>query len=306
MSYLYIKLQYFENNIKKVVPIGELTLYQWLYSIKHPKESMMNLFREIEEASLNGDLKRKAELKSSLYYTVPASISDGKGRSYSNLKSFSGICVLDFDGLDVEYAKELKTHIFEEYQFVIASFLSSSKKGVKAIVKIPVVETVEEYKQLYSGLMSIFQYYKGIDFSASNAVLASYWSHDKELLYRLNASEWKGIGMRVDEFKVSDEPFEQLTDIDPKDVAGIKLMIKRMLDKIEVEQTAHLTIRSLGLLIGGWSAYGYFDYDEIQEEVLTQMDGIQFLHKSMRTYKTTFKHMMSLGSKSALKYDDER
>ena len=79
-----------------------------------------------------------------------------------------------------------------------------------------------------------------------------------------------------------------------------------MLDKIEVEQTAHLTIRSLGLLIGGWAVYGYFDYDEIQEEVLTQMDEIQFLHKSMRTYKTTFKQMMVLGSKSPLKYENER
>ena len=79
-----------------------------------------------------------------------------------------------------------------------------------------------------------------------------------------------------------------------------------MLDKIEVEQTAHLTIRSLGLLIGGWCSYGYFDYDEIQEEVLTQMDEIQFLHKSMRTYKTTFKQMMVLGSKSPLKYENER
>ena len=83
-------------------------------------------------------------------------------------------------------------------------------------------------------------------------------------------------------------------------------MIKRMLDKIEVEQTAHLTILALGLLIGGWVSYGYFDYDEIQEEVLTKMDEIQFLHKSMRTYKTTFKQMMVLGSKSPLKYENER
>lgn len=300
-SYLDIKLQYFENNIKKVVPIGELTLYQWLYSIKHPKENMMNLFREIEEASLNGDLKRKAKLKSSLYYTVPASISDGKGRSYSNLKSFSGICVLDFDGLDVEYAKELKTHIFEEYQFVIASFLSSSKKGVKAIVKIPVVQTVEEYKQLYSGLMSIFQYYKGIDFSAINSVLASYWSYDKELLYRLNASEWTGLGVQIDRFEVSEEPLEELTDIDPKDVEGIKLMLQRMMAKIDVEQQGHLILRNTSLIAGGLTRY--IPMDEMQEYMFELIDNSSYLQKGLHGYRKTCTQMLKLGSTNQIDYE---
>lgn len=305
MSYLDIKLQYFANNIKTVKAIGELTLYQWLYSIKHPKEEVMQLFKDIEQASKDGDLKLKSELKQQLFYLTPATVSDGLGRAYTNIQSFTGICSVDVDGLEEEYAKEFKEYLFETYPFIIACFLSPSRKGVKALVKIPVVNSVAEYKEYYFGLLAILDCYKNIDPAPSNSVLPHFISYDKELLYRTNATEFTERGYKIDECRVGEQSLEDL-DINLEDAPKIKQMLKRMLAQIDVEQTAHLKIRSVGLLAGGYSVAGYFDYDEIKEWLFDLMDDVQYLHKSMRTYKRTLTDMMARGSLAPIEYDDER
>lgn len=304
MSYLdTIKFQYYPNNIKIVKPLGEITLGQFLKAIKHPKPEILKIFKEIEEASLAGDLKRKAELKSKLFYIVPTVMCDGNGRSYDNVVSYTGCTTIDFDNLDVEYAKELKEFVFHNYDFVIASFLSASKKGCKVIIKIPVANSLEEFKSIYYGVLAEFQYFKGIDFSPKNAVLSSYLTYDQNLLYRMDAVDFTGKGMQVDEFKPCTKVIERLEEVDPRDVEGIKLMFKRMMAKIDVQQTAHLQILSIGLLAGGYVAMNYMDFDEMQEYLFELMDETQYMHKSMKTYKTTLTQMMNRGLLAPLVYE---
>lgn len=307
MSYLDTRLQYWPNNIKEVKPIGELTLYQWLYSIKNPKPEIMTLFKEIEVASSTGDLKRKASLKQGLYYLTPATWSDTKGRSYSNIQHFTQLAVVDVDGLQPEYAKEFKEYLFHTYPFFIATYLSPSKKGVKGLVRIPEVKSTDEFKEYYYGLLATLMDYKGVDPSPCNSVLAHYITYDTELLYRLNATVFEDKGIRADEFKISEEWYEPIKpeDVNPEDVAGIKNQIDRMLSKIDVDQTAHLTIRSLGLLIGGWISYGYFDQDEITRYVLELMEDVDYLSKSRGTYRKTFLQMVRLGMTSAIPYNND-
>ncbi len=301
MGYLDTKLQYFPNDIKQTRPLGELTLYQWLYSIKHPKESVMQLFKDIEQASAVGDLKTKAKLKKSLYYVVPSTFSDGQGRSYSNIENFTGLLVIDVDGLEVEYAKEFKEYLFYTYPFFIAVYLSPSRKGVKGLVRIPICKTVEEYKGYYNGLMSIMQEYKGMDFATGNCVLAHFITYDHSLLYRLDAVEWKGIGMRIDEFKVSNETLEELTDIDPKDVEGIKLMLQRMMAKIDVEQQGHLILRNTSLIAGGLTRY--IPMDEMQEYMFELIDNSSYLQKGLHGYRKTCMQMLKLGATNQIEYE---
>jgi len=307
MSYLdTIKFQFYPNNIKIVKPVGELTLGQFLKSIKHPKREMMQLFLDIEEASRVGDLKKKAELKAKLHYTTPAILSDGKGRSYENIISFNGIACIDVDGLEPEYAEQFKKYLFHTYKFFIATYLSPSRKGVRGLIRIPVVKTVQEYKEFYYGVLSVLQDYKGVDYCLKNPALPQYWTYDGGLLYRLDATVWDGKGIQIDEFEVSDEEFEPLEFVDPKDVEGIKLMIKRMIAKIDVEQSGHLTVRSCSLLIGGWIKYGYLPYDEAIDYLFDCMDESTYLQKGMRGYKKTAVDMVKRGMLSALKYDNER
>lgn len=305
MSYLDTKLQYFPNNIKEVKPVGELTLYQWLYSIKHPKESVMQLFKDIEEASAVGDLKRKAELKASLHYLTPATVSDGKGRSYTNVVGFTGLASVDVDGLTVQEAVEFKEYLFNTYPFFIATYLSPSRSGVKGLVKIPVCQSVEEYKSYYYGLLAELEVYKGVDPAPKNCVLAHYITYDKKLLYRLDATEFNQRGIQIDEFKIQTEECEDV-EIDLADVPKIKKLLKRMVEQVDIDHTAHLKIRSVGLLSGGYVGAGYFSAEEIKDYLFDLMEQTVYLHKGMRGYKLTLTQMINRGQLAPIAYEDER
>lgn len=304
MSYLNtIKFQYYPNNIKIVKPLGELTLGEFLKSIKHPKPHIMQLFNDIEEASRIGDLKKKAELKSGLYYTTPAIYSDGKGRSYENIVSFNGIACVDVDGLEPEYARDFQKYLFENYQFFIATYLSPSRKGVRGLVRIPIVETVEEYKTFYYGLLSILQDYNGIDYCLKNPALPQYWTYDTEMLYRLNATIFDRKGIQLDEFQEYEGDFTVIENPSEEEINSIKLMLKRMMEKIDVEQTGHILTRSASLLAGGFVGAKYLSFDEMKDYMFELIDNTEYLQKSPRTYKQTCLQMLKVGLTSPLKYE---
>ena len=262
-DYLQTKFQYYPSDIRIVKPLGEISLYDYLYKIKNPTEQTITLFKQIERASAIEDLKLKAELKAKTYYFTPCIFSDGQGRSYSNIKSWTGLMIIDVDGLTPEYAIEFKEYLFNTYKFFISVFLSASKRGVKGIVKIPICYSTDEFKSYFYGLMDKFQEYKGIDFSSKNCALANYLTYDKELLYRLDAIEWNGKGIQLDEFKVLSEQIEPLENITEEDVSKVKFILKKMFDKIL--DSGHLIVRSASLLAGGFCSAGYMNIDEMRE-----------------------------------------
>ena len=303
MSYLDTIFSFYPANIESIRPIGNLKLYDYLKAIKNPQPKTVEIFKEIEKASLAGDKKLKAELKSKLYYFLPCVTTDGKGRSYQNITGFTGLMIVDLDNLEPEFAKEMKQYLFETYPFVIASFLSASKKGVKLIIRVPVVKSIELFKSLFYGLMDEWQYYRGIDFSSKNAVLANYLTYDTELLYRLNATEWNKEGIQLDEFKAFEGDIEPLEDVTEEDVNKIKFILKRMFSLIT--DSGHLTVRSAGLLGGGWVASGYMSYDDMKEYLFELIEDTDYLHKSLKTYKTTCVQMLDRGMSAPIKLRDE-
>ena len=305
-DYLQTKFQYYPSDIRIVKPLGEISLYDYLYKIKNPTEQTITLFKQIEQASAVGDLKLKAELKAKTYYFTPCIFSDGKGRSYSNIKSWTGLIIIDVDGLTPEYAIEFKEYLFNTYKFFISVFLSASKRGVKGIVKIPICYSTDEFKSYFYGLMDKFQEYKGIDFSSKNCALANYLTYDKELLYRLDAIEWNGKGIQLDEFKVLSEQIEPLENITEEDVSKVKFILKKMFDKIL--DSGHLIVRSASLLAGGFCSAGYMNIDEMREYLFDLIDDTDYLQKSPRVYKNTCVQMINKGFQSPvfLQERDER
>jgi len=303
MSYLNTEFFYFPANIESKKPIGRVTLYNYLKAIKQPKPEIVTLFKEIEKASLAGDKKLKDELKSKLYYFLPCVELDGLGRSYENVTGFTGLMIADMDNLEPNFAKELKEHLFYTYPFVIASFLSASKKGVKAIINIPKVSSINQFKSLFYGLMSEWQYYKGMDFTPKNSVLANYLTYDTELLYRLDATQWVKEGIQLDEFKEFEGEFEPLEEVDAKDVEKIKLILKRMFSNIV--DAGHQTVRSASLVGGGWVAYGYISYDDMKEYLFELIEDTPYLQSKLRTYKTTCLQMLAKGMTAPLKLKED-
>ena len=296
MNYLDVKFQYYPSDIRTVRPLGEISLYDYLYKIKNPTEQTVTLFKQIEEASAIGNLKLKAELKAKTFYFTPCIFSDGQGRSYSNIKSWTGLMVVDVDGLTPEYAIEFKEYLFHTYKFFISVFLSASKRGVKGIVKIPICYSTDEFKSYFYGLMDKFQEYKGIDFSSKNSALANYLTYDKELLYRLDATEWNRKGIQLDEFKIFEGEVKPIEEVTEDDVEEVKLILRRMFNKIE--DSGHLIVRSASLLGGGYCSAGYMSIDEMGEYLFDLIDETDYLQKSPRTYKTTCLQMVNKGYQS--------
>lgn len=109
------KFQYYPANIETKTPLGEINLYELLYSIKHPKPEILEVFKQIEQASNAGDKKLKAELKSKLFYMNPCVYTDGKGRRYENILKWTRLLIIDVDNLEPSFAVELKHHLFETH-----------------------------------------------------------------------------------------------------------------------------------------------------------------------------------------------
>lgn len=302
-NYLDIEFSYFPANIESIKPLGKVRLYDYLKAIKNPQPHIIEVFKEIEKASLAGDKKRKDELKSKLYYFLPCVELDGEGRSYENIIGFSGLMIVDLDNLEVEFAKEIKEYLFYNYPFVIASFLSASKKGVKLLINIPKVNSIHQFKSLFYGLMSEWQYFKGMDFTPKNAVLANYLTYDTELLYRLDATQWTKEGIQLDEFKIFEGTIEPLEDVDEKDVEKIKFILSKMFSNIT--DAGHQTVRSAGLIGGGWVAYGYMSYDEMQDYLFELIEDTPYLQSKLKTYKTTCVQMLNKGMLAPIKVRDD-
>ena len=306
-SYLDTKFQYYPSDIRVVKPLGNITLYDYLYKIKNPTEQTVNLFKQIEEASAAGDLKLKAELKSKTYYFTPCIYSDGQGRSYSNIKSWTGLMIIDVDGLTPEYAIEFKEYLFKTYKFFISVFLSASKRGVKGIVKIPICYSTDEFKSYFYGLMNKFQEYKGIDFSSKNCALANYLTYDRELLYRLDATEWDGKGIQLDEFKVFEGEVTPLENVTEEDSSKAVYIFTKGIESIV--DNAYPQMRSYCLMLGGFSGFGYINFKDAENLVKTCISNNEYMSKSTNHYIKNGIEFLHKGFSSPLpfkKHEDEK
>lgn len=281
-SYLNTKFQYYPSDIRIVKPLGEIALYDYLYKIKNPTEQTVSLFKQIEDASAIGDLKLKAELKAKTYYFTPCIFSDGQGRSYLNIKFWTGLMIIDVDGLTPEYAIEFKEYLFNTYKFFISVFLSASKRGVKGIVKIPICSSTDEFKSYFYGLMDKFQEYKGIDFSSKNCALANYLTYDRDLLYRLDATEWNGKGIQIDEFKIYDTESEPLENVTEEQTDKVKAIFSRGIDNIV--DNAYPQMRNYSLMLGGYCSMGYITIEKAEDLIRDCISDNDYMSKNTKHY----------------------
>ena len=302
--YKDISFSYFPANIKITKPLGEVTLWQMLEGIKKPKPEMVELFKKIEKASSEGDLRLKAELKSHLYYFLVCVKTDGLGRSYKNVKSFSHLGILDFDNLEPEHAKAFQKYLFETYPYIISTFLSASKKGVKAVVNFPLVNSVEEFKTVFYGLAAEMEQYAGFDGSPQNPCLPFYLCYSPELLYRDNATVFSERGYKLNEMKPYEGDFEPIENVSEEDREHIKNILKRSMEKIT--DSGHFIVRSASLLAGGFTGAGYFTLDEMGEFMHELIDEIPYLSKGVSGYKKTCNDMLVIGVNSPLWLDKHK
>lgn len=290
------KFQFYSNRVNASSAVGWVSLERMLEALKAPKPELVELIDNIAKASKSGNIKLKDELKTHLYSFTPC-VNVKQFRRYSDITAFTGLAVLDFDKID--NAKDFKEFIFEEYKQIIAAWLSPSKKGVKAFVRIPIVETIEQYKQYYAGITDEFEIYNGFDSTPKNAVLPLFISYDLDLLRRDDAETWTKVGQPI-------EPHVQLPPSPiQRDDDKSKIIIKMIdtgIDKIT--DNGHPQLRALSFAIGGYVANNYIGQFDALGYLNYKIANNGYLRKGIAGYCKTAKEMLISGMSYPLHLED--
>lgn len=284
-----IAFQYFSGNIKKSYPIGWITIEQFIKANREPRKQTLELFEKIANCESQGDLKFKAKLKEQLYSFTPCVHLSGS-RAYSNIIGFTGLLVLDFD--HIHNALDFKEFLFEEYTFIFLCWISPSMRGVKALVKIPIVNTTDEFKSYFYGIAETMEQYNGFDGTGQNCVLPLFQSMDNDILYRPDSTVWATKGFKVNSFDSSPACAIKVESSD-RSVKEILKIIDSSIDKITGE--GHPQLRSACLAIGGYIANGYIDHSTALMQIDYKIESNQYLSKGISGYKKTARWAVNMG-----------
>ena len=290
-----ISFQWYEADIKKIAPKGDITLRQFINSIQSPKDSLKETFKKVEEASLSGNKELKAELKKGLFAVTPCVQVKGV-RNYEGIKSFNNILIIEYDGID--FADELRDYIFEKFESCLFAFISPSKGGCKFIFRIKPVNSILEFKELFFGLAYELDKFINLDISGSNCVLPLFISWDESAKGRENPTEWTQRGYKEGSFIPYEGVFETPEDINEEDTKEVISKITYLFNKIE--SNGHPQVVKYSALLGGYVASSYISYDEAYDLLIELIENNDYLSKDTNNYKTTAKTMLSRGMSSPI------
>jgi len=132
-------------------------------------------------------------IKSKLPAFVPHRF-DGIGRKLENLTSYSGIVVLDLDGLTTREAETVRNTVFAQSEYCLLTFLSPSGRGVKALIltdatdKAKAHDTFKAVTDYFAPLVSKCLGHEILfDESGKDAPRLCYLSFDPQLYFNADA-----------------------------------------------------------------------------------------------------------------------
>lgn len=291
-----IQFNYYPANIKDTTPIGIVSLERFIHSVKHPKDETREIFKQIKIADEKGDQASKLKLKSKLYYFTPCVLIKDK-RNYGNIERFNGIAQLDFDKLDENYAKEFKQALFEEYKFIICAWLSASGRGVRALVSIPIVNTVNEFKEYFNAIEQEMNQYNGFDPAPKNCVLPMFMSYDENILHRTDYTTWNKKYIPIVKPPKPHIIYESQIGTE-KDVV---YYITKAIDKIT--GNGHPQLRAAAYALGGYVGTGYISQSQAIHLIENLIDSNAYLSQKSDTYKKTAHQMIEKGIEEPLKIE---
>lgn len=280
---------YYHADIEKSKPLGIVSVMDFFKAIENPKPHIKSIYEEIYKCEMEGDMTRKAELKTKLYSFTPCVIIHGR-RRYEDISKFTGLMMLDFDHID--NASEFKAYLFNTYNFIIGTWLSASKRGVRALVNIPVVDSVEEFKQYFEGLKHFeMGRYIGFDSAPKNCVLPLFLSYDPDIY----------IGDTEHVWNTKYTPLPQTPIIQYKYTGNpnkIEKITKSAIDKIT--ENGHPQLRAASFVLGGYVGAGYIGQDEAIQLIDHLIETNPYLSIKPPVYKKTAREMIEQGKNQPL------
>jgi hypothetical protein len=280
-----MNFQYYIGGIKSCKPQGIINLDRFLYAIKKPKKDVVFLCNEIQKNSENAKLK--AELKCKLPYFTPCVIVE-KWRKYENIVSFTGLLVVDFDNLEPDYAIEFRKQLFDEYKYIIASWISPSKKGVKCLINIPVSNNIDDFKSSFLAIEQELGVYYGFDTTAKNPVLPLFLSYDYDILIRDFPELFTKKYYLPKPVPNYIAPYFGNSKLDV-----IEKKVDSALSKIT--DAGHPILRAISYALGGYVGNGYLTESEAIIIINNAIDNHWYLKQKASTYKQTAATMISKG-----------
>ncbi len=309
MNILDTKIQYFEGKIWKPKPLGEITLRQFIESHKNPKENIKEVFNKIAEAEKKEDWETKGKLKqNNLFYFTPCVFLDGQGRSYCNVIGFSGILVLDFDHIKGD-AEKFRDKLFNNLKSVICAYVSPSAKGIKALLHIPKVDSVEEFKEYFYGIAYELEHMDSFDGSGQNPVLPNFLSWDENIRWREDPEVWNQRGGKYDEFEEYVGDYEEIENVTDEDKKEVLQKAYNIIKKADEENIGHPNVVNSSLVLSGYISSGYITYDEVENYLFKWIDESPYLSTKSNTYKKTASTMINKGMRAPLylkKHQDKK
>jgi hypothetical protein len=287
----------YPGNIKIAKPIGTQNLAGLINAIKTPEQKVIDT---VELLRTETDPDKRQRLKTTLTGYTPCVLS-GFGRKIVDILEFSGLIALDFDKLEsVEYATEFRDYLFKEYPFIYATWLSSSGKGVRAIVRIPRVQTKMEFRSYFNGLADkIMNGYIGHDMAPKNPVLPLFQSYDPELKYRETAESWTIKHVQPTPKPIEAYPLYRGTSEQERHVINI---VNKAIDKID--DNGHPQLRAIAFALGGYVGAGYIDYYKAIDHINRLIESNSYLSTKSEVYKKTAQEMINKGQRQPLNLPD--
>ena len=187
-----MNFSYFTSN-KAQTANATLTVSELVARIESGANGLSEI---INQARAVYDPQNKAEydaIKNKLPAFVPHRF-DGTGRTLKNITDYSGIVVLDLDGLTANEAGRVRDTVFAESENCLLAFLSPSGRGVKALIvtdardKAQAHDTYQAVTDYFAPLVSqCLGHEMRFDESGKDAPRLCYLSFDPQLHCNGNA-----------------------------------------------------------------------------------------------------------------------
>lgn len=177
MSILKTKISVFESTRATRVIKGQLDTVE-IYLLRIQNGTYKDIIEELRET---GDDEIKKNLPTVAFH--------GIFENYRQKKDFieaSGLIILDIDDIPKDELEDIKLDIMDEYESVLACFVSPSGNGIKVLyyVESELINT-ENYRQIGKQIVLDFEIYGKVDFlSITDCLIMTY---DPKILINENA-----------------------------------------------------------------------------------------------------------------------
>ena len=304
------KFSWFSNSINACIPQGLVTLENLTQAIKAPKHP--EYFNGIIAAKAAGDTHQAAKLKEKLYYFTPA-VHICNWRNGKNIVRFTGLCPVDFDKMTPAQAIEFKAFLFDQYPCFYSVCLSASRHGVRGLIRIPVVDSIPDYKAYFWAIyQELKQYGYHFDTQLQTPVQPMYQAYDPDILYRPDPELWNVMA----EPPVRSKPVKQTatTASEPRtqtpkgqystrQIESAGKIIQKIADTMfrKITDTGHPNVVRIGLILGGYAGEGLITQDEAVKMIDSGITGHTYLKQKEDTYKITARWAVYEGMEAPLK-----